>query len=75
MGLMQKSLGVMGLKNQMGGTFGAKLMFVAKEIEVPLEELFGTKNLHEAYYFTPYSGSSSLGCMQIRGNMVLCALI
>ena len=57
------------------GLFGAKLVVGAKEIEVPLEELFGTKSLHEAYYFTPYSGSSSLGCMQIRGNMVLCAFI
>ena len=28
-------------------------MVGAKEIEVPLEELFGTKSLHEAYYFTP----------------------
>ena len=50
-------------------------MVGAKEIEVPLEEFFGTKSLHEAYYSTPYPWSPPLGCMQIRGNMVLCALI
>jgi len=57
------------------GLFGAKLVVGAKEIEVPLEEFFGTKSLHEAYYSTPYPWSSPLRCMQIRGNMVLCALI
>ena len=42
--------------------------------DVPLEKLFGTFNLHETYYST-YFQSPPLGCMHIRGNIVLCALI
>ena len=43
------------------GLFGAKLVVGAKEIEVPLEELFRTKSLHEVYYSTPTSGPHLLG--------------
>jgi len=49
MGLVQKFLKLMRLKNLTGGIFGAKLVVGAKEIEVPLDELFRTKSLHEVY--------------------------
>ena len=48
------------------GLFGAKLVVGAKEIEVPLEEFFGTKSLHEAYYSTPIPGTHLLNACRLK---------
>ena len=43
----------MGFKNQIGGTFRDFLVLGTKTREDPLEELFETFSLYEAYYSTP----------------------
>ena len=63
MGLIQKSLKFMGLKNQIGEIFGTKMLFGAKEREVSLEEFFLELLAYMRPTISPLPLVPPLGCI------------